>query len=346
MPLPACPPGWVDGDGSGGADNDDNGDCRPLTPMRVPDRCRVVSPAAPDDVNGSVRCDLVFVPTDGTPYQVPDHSILTVNPACLRITRTPYPRLMVNLGEGRLTIEPGLAAAFGPAHPAVAAHGDAGWYTRWPTVADTLPEPGNWTGLQVAGNWYGRPLGNASVPEYDPRVGLGPDHYPTIRQLRARLLYQLVGDIEVRLPGDSAGMVLGPDGVSLHPQRSSLPWPEPRSGNPPGLVVASGGPDVDGSNRLPAFRLQVVSYWRLWLNTSYERWHAVEGNYEKDGARVTKTVPVADLPIQTSFRVWTAAQDISAGGFIGTPYCNASASAEGGGYLPIPVMEGQSVLVK
>jgi hypothetical protein len=314
--------------------------------MTVPDACRVLTPPAGDDVNGTLRCNLVFVPLDGTPYAPPEHSVLAVNPACLNLQRTPYPRLMVNLGIGRLTLAPGLAAALGPTHPAVAAHGDAGWYTRWPTVADTLPEAGHWSGLQVAGNWYGRPLGDASVPTYDPRDQLGSERYPTIRHLRARLIYQLVGDVRVQLPGANAAQVLGPEGVSLQPSRSSHSGPVTVSGNLPGLIVASGGPNVDGTNSLPAFRLQVISQWRLWLHTSYERWHAVAGVYQQDGPRVNHMVPVDALPWQTSARVWTTQQDITPGGFIGVPYCNASLSAEGGGYLPLPVMEGQSVLVK
>jgi hypothetical protein len=108
-------------------------------------------------------------------------------------------------------------------------------------------------------------------------------------------------------------------------------------------VVASGGPQINSTlNPLPAYRLQVRSEWEVWMQYSYEAYRIVNGAYVPDLVNGrTGIVQVDSLRTRVSYRAWDPQQGTLTG-LIGSPNCNATSA----GYIPVPVMEGQTVLVR
>jgi hypothetical protein len=108
-------------------------------------------------------------------------------------------------------------------------------------------------------------------------------------------------------------------------------------------VVASGGPQINSTlNPLPAYRLQVRSEWEVWMQYSYEAYRIVNGVYVRDPANDRRSFTQVDtLGMRVSYRAWDPQQGTLTG-LEGSPNCNATSA----GYIPVPVMEGQTVLVR
>jgi hypothetical protein len=107
-------------------------------------------------------------------------------------------------------------------------------------------------------------------------------------------------------------------------------------------VVASGGPQINSTlNPLPAYRLQVRSEWEVWMQYRYEEWGISGGTYGLVREISEDFVQVGTVGTRTSYRAWDPQQGTLTG-LEGSPNCNATSA----GYIPVPVMEGQTVLIR
>ena len=116
----------------------------------------------------------------------------------------------------------------------------------------------------------------------------------------------------------------------------------PNAGPYGGAVVASGGPQIGSTlNPLPAYRLQVRSEWEVVLEIRYQLWEISNGVYQFERNEGPFYAGVAGVGTRVSYRAWDPQQGTLTG-LEGSPNCNATSA----GYIPVPVMEGQTVLVR
>ena len=290
---------------------------------------------------------------------------LSIAPGCLSINRSPYPRLMVGLGSPTISIGP---APFRSGSVQVSSHNSSliapgypvsgnrqGWYNTWIDGATISGVHG--ITMTVAGNWYGIPyqyatesLGVARNDWY-----LEGSYYPSVRNLSIRLLYVMQDTVDVGMGLSGSGGGGGPEvpmagsAVSSTPLKlgSGLLLTVSRSSNPaPGSysfaenIVNRGGPDLNGTNTLPAYMLQVRSTWQLYMQYNYQTWTILTGNYQAIGPEISIIAPVPNFASDPSYRAWDRRQG-NLVGLVGQPNCNANT-----GYIPVPVMEGHTVLVR
>lgn len=315
------------------------------------------------DHTGRVTCS-VGLSGDLPPIAPAVNNALSIAPGCLSINRSPYPRLMVGLGSPTISIGP---APFRSGSVQVSSHNSSfiapgypvsgnrqGWYNTWIDGATISGVSG--ITMTVAGNWYGisyqyatESLGVARNDWY-----VEGSSYPSIRNLAVRLLYVMQDTVDVGMGLSGSGGAGGPEapmasgtvpsaplkldgGLLLTVTRSSNPAP----GGPSFAehIVNRGGPDLNGMNTLPAYMLQVRSYWVLYMQYGFENWTISGGSYHMTSRVGPITRTVDEFAADPSFRSWDRRQG-NLLGLVGQPYCNADS-----GYIPVPVMEGHTVLV-
>lgn len=344
-PIPSCPDDRVDRNHNG----QDNGDCIPLrdtTISHIPfDHCETLAGALA--AFGRVVCQPRWN-IAGTSFPLPV-APLQVNHGCVRILRNPYPRLLVGLGNPTVSFSGLIPAEPGTINPAGWMTGYAsGWYQSGLSGLEVIDLPAG--GYYAAGNWMNQPFGGTYVGSAFPPITVdspAADFYPSVNNVAMRLVFVLDQDAYHPLQASIAGAPIEA-GAERWNGRNPLRLTVNRSSNPSAVIgadtiVTSGGPDVAGPADLPAYRLTVRSSWTLYVQVYYEHWIIDSGEYKRDVTREAETYSTVVNGWQhlESYRVWDAQQNSNVG-LIGNPNCNALASA---GYVPIPVMEGRSVLV-
>lgn len=343
--IPSCPGDRVDRNHNG----QDNGDCIPLRDAglsHIPfDYCDDVAGAKA--AFGRVLCQPRWTIAGATnPLPI---APLQVNQGCVRIIRNPYPRLLVGLGNPSISFSGLIPAEPGGTNPAGWMTGYAtGWYQSELSGPGAIGLPAG--GYYAAGNWMSQPFGSTYYGSAFPPVRFDDptaDFYPSVNNIAMRLVFVLDQDVGHLLQASFAGAPVGMDAVrwdGVTPLRLTVN----RSSNPSAAVgtdaiASSGGPDLSGPADLPAYRLTIRSSWTLYVQVYYEHWAINAGVYGRDMTREAENYSTVVNGWQhvESYRVWDAQQTTNAG-LIGNPNCNALASA---GYVPIPVMEGRSVLV-
>lgn len=328
--------------------------CIKLSPLSFDPTVPIGSCVIVGGPTGKVECTLGLTGTNaltGAAFVPPSGGVWTLGatPGCLSVARTPYPRLLVGLGAPHVALsgrdqngdELDTVSAYNEyllSGGSLIARGAAGWY-------DAAIEPAEYAGvnssnsLVVAGNWWGVAFGSGQ--DVAPNtVGLDtPLFLPSINNVQARLLFVQRGNIEVGLAGTTAFGVLTPgEDLRLTVTRSSNPNAGPYGGN----VVAAGGPQINSTlNPLPAYRMQVRSGWEVVLQIRYQLWEISNGVYQFERNVGPVYAGVAGAGTRVSYRAWDPQQGTLTG-LVGSPNCNATSS----GYIPVPVMEGQTVLIR
>jgi hypothetical protein len=304
-----CPAGTIDLNGNGY----DDGDCENLDVFTRPTNC-LPSMAGPTlAIEGAVECALPWA-IYGQPLR------LMVSVGCLDVRRTQYPRVMVGV-----PVEFDVRRIIPPSQLANVPFGGPGSYRVSSSQAWTTE------GLYLHERYGAASTDSLGRPAFDTRVVLSGDPYrfPSLNNVRAYLKFTLDPNSFVwntaDLPEISSGLQ---DPVKLIYPRSSFPLPGEAE------LLSPFGPSRQGRNDLPAFRLSVRAEWQLRLVVEWD-------NYYVNGSRqYTRGIHERfDLPIArpfTSARVWDSRQ--SAQG-VGIDYCNAT-----WGYVPVPVIEAQTVL--
>jgi hypothetical protein len=320
-----CPAGTIDV--LSDRDNDDGGDdCQPLDVVPAPLRLNC-SPAIELNATGAVVCQADFGPGR---LSLPLDSAV----GCVAVERTPYPRLIVGLGSRDSRVATKFEAIGVLASVASVAVGTPGYYQP----DDRGRE---WT---VRGLYLHERFGGAG--SFDVRRTMDGDayRYPSFNNLRAVLRFQLVEDsarwvLNTR-PGFGADRALARGGigspVSVDLQHffrhASYPVNDPETG-----PVAGNGPDRAGSNTLPAFQLQFQAQWRLLYEATWDNF-GVNGANEYVRLGTGGTGGEVELATFWAARAWDPRQRRD--GATAAAYCNAAT-----GYIPLPVIEAQSVLV-
>ena len=88
---------------------------------------------------------------------------------------------------------------------------------------------------------------------------------------------------------------------------------------------------------MTAFKVRVETAWQLYLVAEWDTYYVDGNNAYTRGAHQGAVAPIGSL--YESYRVWDGRQSLSFGAQ--SVYCNAQ-----DGYLPVPVLEAQSVLKK
>ena len=105
-------------------------------------------------------------------------------------------------------------------------------------------------------------------------------------------------------------------------------------------IVNRGGPDVGGGNGLPAYMLQVRSEWQLRVQYQYEVWTIAGGAYRRTVETGNRISVISGWENIETYRAWDRRQG-NLTNILNQPYCNAL-----NGYVPVPVMEGHTVLTR
>lgn len=308
-PRPRCPAGTIDVNGNGV----DDGDCENLDAIARPDNCI----AWPNILTreGYVEC--------GLPWNVGGRLVSLMNSVgCTDVSRLPYPRAIVNLPVEMSIYALMLPSRLGYAdgQPGSYRYSNEAWTVEGLYLHERYPF--------VTQDRYGR---NA----FDTRVLLGSDShkYPSINNVRAYLKFRMLttpGDIRWTSDGFAFTQTGGltPDEVQLIFKKASFPLPGQESQYSPY------GPDLWGVNRLPGFKLNIRTRWQLVLVTEWDNYIVDANNAYVLGSHEGYVVPIGQ-PFQ-SYRAWSSQQQTNNTGDI---FCNAAQ-----GYIPLPVIEGQSVL--
>ena len=180
---------------------------------------------------------------------------------------------------------------------------------------------------------------------------IASDFYPSINNIAMRLVYVL--EPASRLDVSFAGLPATIDPVEwdgLEP----LHFTVSRSSNPSAAVgidnlATSGGPGLGTAANLPAYKLRIESTWTLYAQWRFELWQIRGNQYQRAVnaagqplSPITAGGIVSDWLPQSGSRVWDSQQRSSVG-LVNAPNCNAIAAE---GYVPVPVMEGRSILVR
>lgn len=286
--------------------NDGGDDCQPLDIM--PGLTNPVS-CGPEalGIDGAAHCDTSL------------GLRVYAGVGCLDVYRRPYPRTMV-ANDLRLSSPRILPDVVGvsPTSP--------GWYR---VVGPTQTE-----GLYLHEAYGQVTTDSTGQPAFDTRSLVpGPYRYPDINNVRIALQFAQNSGAGAIWVLDDEVMASGPtrveqvvEGIKFY--KSSFPIP--------GSEVAFDGPDRSRRNTLPAFRLRLQTRWFLMYVATWDTF-GVDGNnaYVLTG-RSGVAIAIREY---TSFRAWDSRQVVDA--VTRNAYCNAST-----GYIPLPVLEGQSVLVE
>jgi len=304
-----CPAGRIDVNGDGTV-------CEAVDPVASPSFCLAwpAGPALP--TVGAVECALPLQ-AGGVPLR------LSGSVGCLNVTRRPFPRAMVNI-----PVEYRVTAIIPPALLSGIAFGDPGSYRLSAT------DPWATEGLYLHERYGAVTTDSYGQPAFDTRALLAGDvhPYPSVNNVRARLEFKLATAAD-ELNWSTAGFPQSFQGglrdwAKTVYARSSFPLPGSTD------YISHLGPALNGTNSLPAFKVTVQSQWDLYLYAEWDEFAVNDAHaYVLTGHRQTE-VRVGHT--YTSFRTWDIRQNLTGAAGI---YCNAAQ-----GYLPVPVIEGQTVL--
>lgn len=310
-----CPAGTIDLNGNG--NNDGGDDCQALDILPRPSNC-APRPGGPHLTRrGHVACAL--------PWSLNGQSLQVLGAAgCMDVTRTPYPRAMVGLQT---------TFAITGLFPQVnnIAEGQPGWYrlqsgNSWATEGQYLHERYG----HITVDSRGQLAFNTNA------VLAGDSHpYPSLNNVRAQLVFSLP-------PADDSfrWSVMGLSGASggglSQPMEKIFAFSSYPDGRP--YPISYYGPDKDGLNRLPAFRLQLRSTWGLYYLVEWDNFYVNGNNAYVRGTHEQHVVPLGQY---FAYRAWDERQTVDSPS-VELLYCNASPS----GYIPVPVVEAQSVITR
>lgn len=300
-----CPAGTIDVNGNGV----DDGDCELIDTIPPIDGCALADGVP--NADGHVGCVL------------PWGQRLTAAVGCLDIGRTPYPRAIVGV-----PVELLVERILPPSRLAGVAFGSPGSYRLSTSEAWTTE------GLYLHERYGPTSTDSFGRRAFDTRGLLAGDAhpYPSLNNVRAYLKFTLdtgaggVSWMTDRWPSFRPGG-LGAPFKTIYP-RASFPLPDYAD------IFSPYGPALNGANNLPAFKLRVRSYWRLTLTAEWDTYDVNGSNqYVRTGhMRVERPFGMEFM----SLRAW---DDRQAPAGVGDIYCNAAA-----GYVPVPVIEAQTVL--
>jgi hypothetical protein len=316
-PIPKpCPSGTIDVNGNG--NNDGGNDCQALDTIITPSICGAWPPPGLLGPEGGVACAL--------PWSLNGQSVVLLGATgCLDITRTPYPRAMVGvpttfeirgLFDGVATIPDDLPGGYRLSS------------VPWATEGLYLHE--RYTAISY--DYLGRPAFNTRS-----LLGSDPYPYPSLNNVRAYLLFQMATDPN-RILWTTESFSGAPLTGGLPGNRVTLESGYPRSSFPLSRYwyqISNYGPDKYGQNVLTAFKVRVETAWQLYLVAEWDAYYVDGNNAYTRGAHQGVVAPIGS-PYE-SYRAWDGRQSLSFGAQ--SVYCNAQ-----DGYLPVPVLEAQSVL--
>lgn len=313
IPQP-CPPGTIDINGNG--NNDGGSDCQPLDSLTKPTYC-AVWPAGPSlTAQGFVNCSLPLS-MNGQPLRV------TSGAGCVDVTRKPYPRAVVNT-KTTFTVN----GLFSNVQNVV--RGQPGWYRL-------SPDNGPWAteGLYLHENYGNVTFDANGRPAFNTDALLAGDSYPypSFNNLRAIVRFFIAG------PDDTfRWTVTGLDSatastVNSAPVERVFAFASYPSGRP--YPISNIGPDRVGQNTLPAFHVALRATWEAWLMVEWDNYFVDGNNAYMRGSHEGYAIRLGQY---YSYRAWDRQQPLAG---VESIYCNASAN---NGYMPVPVLEAQSVL--
>lgn len=315
-PIPRpCPAGTVDINGNG--NNDGGNDCQPLDTLARPTNC-IRWPSGPYlTPEGYATCALPLS-VGGQP--------LTVMGAvgCIDVTRTPYPRALVGLKT--TFVVSGLFSSVQNI-----AVGQPGWYRL------QAGSPWGTEGLYLHERYGNVSINSRGQPAFNTTALLAGDayKYPSLNNVRAKLAFAIAPlDSSfywtVRGLSDEAtgGIASGP--MEREFLFSSYPTDRP-------YPISNNGPDKSGQNTLPAFQVRLRATWDLYYQVEWDNYFVDGNNAYVRGSHEQYLIPLGRY---YSYRVWDRQQSPDG---VQSIYCNAAAN---GGYIPVPVIEAQSVVVK
>ena len=324
-----CPTSTIDIQGNGR--NDGGEDCQALdvmTPVNTFVHC-TPGPLEMTMPSGTVTC----YTTVGAGLSV------RVSPGCSTISRTPYPRAMVNVPitfreTGVLPIVAETVA------------GGVGWYrynssNRWQVSGWRLDEK---YGHQIADH--------AGASSFDMRSQLPAADlwkFPSINGVRIWLEFERVAAPfglgmsrwEIQLQsgtglGDTySGNVARGDVYEIAGGFRRSSHPSELGGASADYVVPGMAPDRNGANTLPGLKVGLTTGWNLYFVATWDEYVASPGNAYEYSLSGSARVFVGTY---VSHRVWDPRQPYS--DEVRPIYCNTLA-----GFAPVPVLEGQSVLI-
>ena len=313
IPQP-CSAGTIDINGNG--NNDGGSDCQPLDSLTKPTYC-AVWPAGPGlTAQGFVNCSLPLS-MNGQPLRV------TSGAGCVDVTRKPYPRAVVNT-KTTFTVN----GLFSNVQNIV--RGQPGWYRL-------SPDNGPWAteGLYLHENYGNVTFDANGRPAFNTDALLAGDSYPypSFNNLRAIVRLFIAGSDDT-----FRWTVTGLDGatastVNSAPVERVFAFASYPLGRP--YPISNIGPDRVGQNTLPAFHVALRATWEAWLMVEWDNYFVDGNNAYVRGAHEGYAIRLGDY---YSYRAWDRQQPLAG---VESIYCNASANSE---YMPVPVLEAQSVL--
>jgi len=320
-----CPAGTIDIQGNGR--NDGGEDCQALDVM-APVNSHVYCTPGPSEMlmpSGTVTC----YTTIGAGLSV------RVSPGCSAIARTPFPRAMVNVP---ITFqEVGILPAVTETEP-----GGVGWYRY------NSGQPWQVSGWRLDEKYAYRVADTNGEQSFDMRSQIPADDvwkYPSINGVRIWLDFERVLDYgedsewQISLQSStgvtySRRVVRGQEYlVTTGFRRSSHPIE--LGGSSAEYVALDMAPDQYGGNTLPGLKIGLSTTWSLFYVASWDE-YVVNGSNEYVWARNQSARVLVGR--YTSLRAWDQRQGYTES--VRPIYCNALA-----GFVPVPVLEGQSVLV-
>ncbi len=346
--IPSCPSDRVDRNHNG----QDNGDCIPIANAFLNDPIVICATGSGISSRyGRVSCQARWI-VNGAVADVPVPRLL-VNQGCVDVRRNPYPRLMVGLGTPTLTYEGLVPTSSADVNPGNWMTGyQEGWYQTGLSGIGLIGLPAG--GEYAAGNWLGQAFGGTYMGAEFPPVRVdntAGDFYPSINNIAMRLVYVLEPSSALEVSFAGMPTTMAPvEWNGLEP----LHFTVSRSSNPSAAIgvdsiATSGGPGIGTVANLPAYKLRVESTWTLYAQWRFERWEIRGNQYQR--AVNTAGQPVSPITAggivsgwlsRSGSRVWDSQQRSSVG-LVNAPNCNANAAE---GYVPVPVMEGRSILVR
>ena len=350
IPPPPCPDGKIDIDG----DNKDDGwpDCQPLVKISAPASC---APSGMDG-NGTVTCSL---PGDQGSALGWGGRTLRAAAGCLEVSRIPFPRALANYPQepGQVDGDPGTqfhlrlegapaAGALGswivpPADLGLAPSQSGGYLPATdanPAVGDLSDAVRGLSLGELSGGGFGG--GFNTVQILNARGYAYP--YPDIQNVKAYLVF--------KRDADPAAADWTIDGFSTLTRRpgGEVWFKFPRASFPaaPNGAITNNGLDQNLNPVLPAFHLRVKSNWEL---IYVAEWDTYGVNATHQYVRVGHQSPVIQsVGTYTSYRVWGGGYlyPQNRAGYVRQPRGSAPFCSASSGYVPVPVIEGQSVLTK
>jgi len=306
-----CPVGMIDINANGR----DDGDCENLDVIPAPAGC-MLSSLGQLPADGHVDCLLPWPRIAGR------RPILQGAVGCVDVTRTPYPRAMVRVPVDFLVDQ--VSGGILPRIENIPS-GAPGFY-RLSTIEKWTVE-----GLRLQ-EVYGHATQNGSAFNTVALLPGDPHPYPSLNNVHAYLKFKMLADNRYLRWQDGYSSISYPGGLGM-PAEMFYPFSSFRLPDRTSLYSLF-GPDVNNRNVLPAFKVTLTTVWTLSLVAEWDNFE-VQNNRYVPGAHRVYQMP---LGIYLSQRAWDSRQPLQG---TGSAYCNAAS-----GYIPLPVIEAQSVLTQ